>query len=95
MIAAYEYWINLSNFPSLPDPPHHQDGDIYCIDARRYGNIARFINHLCEPNLVPVKAFVEHQDLRFPRICLFASREIKAYEELGSVGCLKKKYFRI
>lgn len=61
----------------------NKDGDTYCIDARRYGNVARFINHLCNPNLVPVKVFVEHQDLRFPRICLFASRDIPAYEELG------------
>ncbi|KAH9508779.1 Histone-lysine N-methyltransferase ehmt1 [Bulinus truncatus] len=61
----------------------NKDGDTYCIDARKYGNISRFINHLCEPNLIPVKVFVEHQDLRFPRICLFSSREIKAYEELG------------
>lgn len=61
----------------------NKDGDTYCIDARKYGNISRFINHLCEPNLVPVKVFVEHQDLRFPRICLFSSKDIAAYEELG------------
>ncbi|XP_033732382.1 uncharacterized protein LOC117321879 isoform X2 [Pecten maximus] len=61
----------------------NRDGDTYCIDARRYGNISRFINHLCEPNLIPVKVFVEHQDLRFPRICFFSSRDIKADEELG------------
>ncbi|XP_076436857.1 uncharacterized protein LOC143276258 isoform X2 [Babylonia areolata] len=61
----------------------NKDGDTYCLDARKYGNVARFINHLCEPNLVPVKVFVEHQDLRFPRICFFSSRNIKAYEELG------------
>ncbi|XP_013071536.2 uncharacterized protein LOC106058626 isoform X1 [Biomphalaria glabrata] len=61
----------------------NKDGDTYCIDARKYGNVSRFINHLCEPNLIPVKVFVEHQDLRFPRICLFSSKEIKAYEELG------------
>lgn len=61
----------------------NKDGDTYCIDARKYGNVARFINHLCEPNIVPVKVFIEHQDLRFPRICFFSSREIKAYEELG------------
>ncbi len=60
-----------------------QDGETYCIDARKYGNIARFINHLCEPNVVPVKVFINHQDLRFPRICFFTSREIKAHEELG------------
>ncbi|XP_062617302.1 uncharacterized protein LOC134279010 isoform X1 [Saccostrea cucullata] len=61
----------------------NRDGDTYCIDARRYGNISRFINHLCEPNIIPVKVFVDHQDLRFPRICFFSSREIKAEEELG------------
>ncbi|KAL8562887.1 hypothetical protein ACOMHN_004579 [Nucella lapillus] len=60
-----------------------RDGDTYCLDARKYGNVARFINHLCEPNLVPVKVFVDHQDLRFPRICFFSSRHINAYEELG------------
>jgi SET domain-containing protein len=61
----------------------YQVEDTYCIDARQYGNIARFINHLCEPNVIPVKLFIDHQDLRFPRICFFASRDIKAYEELG------------
>ncbi|XP_053380892.1 uncharacterized protein LOC123550294 isoform X2 [Mercenaria mercenaria] len=61
----------------------NKDGETYCIDARRYGNVARFINHLCEPNLTPVKVFVDSQDLRFPRICLFANRDIKAQEELG------------
>ncbi|XP_064649303.1 histone-lysine N-methyltransferase EHMT2-like [Lineus longissimus] len=61
----------------------NKDGETYCIDARKYGNVARFINHLCEPNIVPVKVFIDHQDLRFPRICFFSSREIKAGEELG------------
>ncbi|KAL4219441.1 Histone-lysine N-methyltransferase ehmt1 [Mactra antiquata] len=61
----------------------NRDGETYCIDARKYGNVARFINHLCEPNLTPVKVFVDSQDLRFPRICLFANRDIKAQEELG------------
>ena len=66
-----------------------QDTDTFCIDARKYGNVSRFINHLCEPNIIPVKVFIEHQDLRFPRICFFASREIKAGEELGYVVELK------
>lgn len=61
----------------------NKDGETYCIDARNYGNIARFINHLCEPNLVPVKIFVDYQDLRFPRIAFFSSRPIRASEELG------------
>ncbi|GAB6027120.1 Histone-lysine N-methyltransferase ehmt1, variant 2 [Chamberlinius hualienensis] len=61
----------------------NKDGESYCIDARYYGNISRFINHSCEPNLVPVKIFVDYQDLRFPRIALFSARAIKAHEELG------------
>ncbi|XP_013409361.1 uncharacterized protein LOC106172957 isoform X1 [Lingula anatina] len=61
----------------------NKDGETYCIDARHYGNVSRFINHLCEPNVIPVKVFIEHQDLRFPRICFFASRDIKSGEELG------------
>ncbi|KAJ8339456.1 hypothetical protein SKAU_G00362420 [Synaphobranchus kaupii] len=58
-------------------------GDVYCIDARFYGNISRFVNHMCEPNLTPVKVFTSHQDLRFPHIAFFASRNISAGEELG------------
>ncbi len=53
------------------------------MDANKYGNIARFINHSCEPNLVPVKVFTHHQDLRFPHIALFASRKIPKGQELG------------
>ena len=60
-----------------------QDGDTFCIDANNYGNIARFINHSCQPNLTPVKVFASHQDLRFPHIALFANRDIKKGEELG------------
>ncbi|XP_063288994.1 histone-lysine N-methyltransferase EHMT1 isoform X2 [Pelobates fuscus] len=61
----------------------NKDGEIYCIDARFYGNISRFINHQCEPNLLPVRVFMSHQDLRFPRIAFFSSRHIHAGEEIG------------
>ncbi|XP_010875942.3 histone-lysine N-methyltransferase EHMT1 isoform X3 [Esox lucius] len=58
-------------------------GDVYCIDSRFYGNISRFINHMCEPNLFPCRVFTTHQDLRFPHIAFFACETIKAGEELG------------
>ena len=61
----------------------NRDGDTFCLDARRYGNVSRFINHRCEPNLVPVKVFVDHQDVRFPRIALFACKDVEPAEELG------------
>lgn len=59
------------------------DKDLYCIDARFYGNISRFLNHMCEPNLFACRVFTKHQDLRFPHIAFFASENIKAGEELG------------
>lgn len=55
---------------------------MFCIDARHYGNLTRFINHSCEANLLPVRVFVDHHDLRFPRIALFTKREVCAMEEL-------------
>ncbi|NWI71590.1 EHMT1 methyltransferase, partial [Syrrhaptes paradoxus] len=75
-----------------------QDGEVYCIDARFYGNISRFINHLCEPNLIPVRVFMSHQDLRFPRIAFFSTRHIEAGEEIGfdygdRFWDIKGKYF--
>nr|XP_055055276.1 histone-lysine N-methyltransferase EHMT1a isoform X2 [Misgurnus anguillicaudatus] len=73
-------------------------GEVYCIDAQFYGNVGRFINHLCEPNLFPVRVFTKHQDLRFPRIALYASKPIHAGDELGfdygdPYWQIKKKYF--
>ncbi|XP_034565475.1 histone-lysine N-methyltransferase EHMT1 isoform X2 [Notolabrus celidotus] len=64
---------------SLDDKPQDQ----YCIDARFYGNISRFLNHMCEPNLFACRVFTTHQDLRFPHIAFFASENITAGEELG------------
>ncbi|KAJ8921859.1 hypothetical protein NQ315_008491 [Exocentrus adspersus] len=61
----------------------NRDTESFCIDAKFYGNFARFINHSCSPNLHPIKVFIDHQDLRFPRIALFAKNDIDAEEELS------------
>lgn len=58
-------------------------GDAHCIDARLFGNIGRFINHLCDPNLLAVRVFTMHQDLRFPRIAFFSRKPILAGEQIG------------
>uniref|UniRef100_A0A670YSW9 [histone H3]-lysine(9) N-methyltransferase n=1 Tax=Pseudonaja textilis TaxID=8673 RepID=A0A670YSW9_PSETE len=76
----------------------NKDQDVYCIDARFYGNVSRFINHFCEPNLIAVRVFMSHQDLRFPRIAFFSSRPIEAGEEIGfdygeRFWNIKAKYF--
>ncbi|XP_033643083.1 histone-lysine N-methyltransferase EHMT2-like [Asterias rubens] len=77
----------------------NEEREVYCIDARYYGNVSRFINHLCDPNLVPVRVFIEHRDISFPRIAFFASRDIKSQEELGfdygdKFWAIKSKFFR-
>lgn len=51
------------------------------IDATRIGNIARFINHSCDGgNLSTV--LVRSSGVLFPRLCFFASKDIKEDEEL-------------
>jgi SET domain-containing protein len=56
--------------------------DDYIIDANRKGNIARWINHSCNPNC---EAFVEENEKgnsRKDRVIIEAKRNIKAGEEL-------------
>ncbi|KAI9552321.1 hypothetical protein GHT06_022686 [Daphnia sinensis] len=38
----------------------------FVIDARNIGNIGRYFNHSCEPNIFVQNIFVDTQDLRFP-----------------------------
>uniref|UniRef100_A0A8C1GHX9 [histone H3]-lysine(4) N-trimethyltransferase n=1 Tax=Cyprinus carpio TaxID=7962 RepID=A0A8C1GHX9_CYPCA len=54
----------------------------YIIDARQEGNLGRFINHSCSPNLFVQNVFVDTHDLRFPWVAFFASKRIKAGTEL-------------
>ncbi|XP_034027154.1 histone-lysine N-methyltransferase EHMT1-like [Thalassophryne amazonica] len=73
-------------------------GDMHCIDSRLFGNIGRFINHFCEPNLMAVRVFTMHQDLRFPRIAFFSRKPIKAGDQIGfdygdNFWNVKRKYF--
>ena len=50
--------------------------------ATRQGNIARFINHSCAPNLVVQKWFIN----RLPRLGLFATQDIPAGAEVVGLG---------
>ncbi|KAK9965900.1 hypothetical protein ABG768_004965 [Culter alburnus] len=54
----------------------------YIIDARQEGNLGRYINHSCNPNLFVQNVFVDTHDLRFPWVAFFASKRIKAGTEL-------------
>ncbi|CAL8074345.1 unnamed protein product [Calicophoron daubneyi] len=50
----------------------------FVLDASKQGNLSRFINHSCEPNLVASCWLVDG----LPRLGLFSTREISANEEL-------------
>ncbi|XP_047166604.1 histone-lysine N-methyltransferase, H3 lysine-9 specific SUVH4 isoform X3 [Vigna umbellata] len=54
----------------------------FCIDAGSTGNIARFINHCCEPNLFVQCVLSTHDDLRLARVMLFAADNIPPLQEL-------------
>lgn len=53
-----------------------------CIDGFYYGNLSRFINHSCNPNLQVLSIHVENREILLPRVILFSTREIQAGEEL-------------
>ncbi|MQL74569.1 hypothetical protein Taro_006931 [Colocasia esculenta] len=55
----------------------------YVIDATKHGNVSRFINHSCSPNLVNYQVLVESMDCQLAHIGLYADQDIAAGEELA------------
>ncbi|XP_050388132.1 histone-lysine N-methyltransferase SUVR5 [Argentina anserina] len=54
----------------------------FVIDSTNYGNVSRFINHSCSPNLVNYQVLVESMDSDRAHIGLYANRDIALGEEL-------------
>lgn len=54
----------------------------FTIDACQYGNVGRFINHSCLPNLHAQNVIYDHDDKRMPHIMLFAMENIPPLQEL-------------
>ncbi|CAF1618276.1 unnamed protein product [Adineta ricciae] len=58
------------------------DSGVYVMDAHYKGNVSRFYNHSCSPNVFVQNIFVETWDVRFPWVAFFTTSSIKAGTEL-------------
>jgi len=54
----------------------------YVIDAKRRGNVGRFLNHSCDPNCFLQNIFSDTHDPRFPILAFFTMKPVKALQEL-------------
>ncbi|XP_015417804.1 PREDICTED: histone-lysine N-methyltransferase SETDB2 isoform X3 [Myotis davidii] len=57
-------------------------GRVFLLDATKEGNVGRFLNHSCCPNLLVQNVFVETHDRNFPLVAFFTNRYVKARTEL-------------
>ncbi|KAA8522168.1 hypothetical protein F0562_012841 [Nyssa sinensis] len=82
-IGQNYYDCSLSDGPHVESSSHEvvEDGG-YTIDAAQYGNVGRFINHSCSPNLYAQNVLYDHDDKRMPHIMLFAAENIPPLQEL-------------
>ncbi|XP_033752010.1 histone-lysine N-methyltransferase SETDB1-B-like [Pecten maximus] len=60
----------------------HDGQECYIMDAKSMGNIGRYLNHSCTPNVFVQNVFVDTHDLRFPWVTFFAGQYIRAGTEL-------------
>ena len=58
------------------------DPGIFVMDAHLKGNVSRFYNHSCSPNVFVQNVFLESRDVRFPWVAFFTATNIKAGTEL-------------
>ncbi|PWA98204.1 SRA-YDG [Artemisia annua] len=54
----------------------------FCIDAGTIGNVTRYINHSCQPNLFVQCVLSAHHDITQARVVLFAADNIQPLKEL-------------
>ncbi|XP_074336778.1 histone-lysine N-methyltransferase, H3 lysine-9 specific SUVH5-like [Apium graveolens] len=59
------------------------DEDGFAIDAAQKGNIGRFTNHSCSPNLFAQDVLHDHHDKMMPHVMLFATQNIPPFQELS------------
>ncbi|KAI3914859.1 hypothetical protein MKX01_018028 [Papaver californicum] len=55
----------------------------FCVDAGPVGNVGRFINHSCDPNLFVQCVLSSHQNIKLAQVMLFAAENIPPLQELA------------
>uniref|UniRef100_UPI00358E54F0 uncharacterized protein n=1 Tax=Myxine glutinosa TaxID=7769 RepID=UPI00358E54F0 len=64
-----------------PEKPA-EDLIVCCISSEKEGNVSRFLNHSCDPNLFLQSVFVDTHDIKLPWLAFFTLRDISAGTEL-------------
>lgn len=60
------------------DDDDDDDNEPYVVDGSLYGNLGKYFNHSCEPNMFIQNVFIESHDLHFPNLALFTRTHVKA-----------------
>merc|ERR1719219_2173222 len=61
--------------------------NLYTVDAAFCGNLSRFINHSCDPNLNIFSVYINNLDPNMPQLAMFARRDIKRGEQITFDYC--------
>lgn len=72
-------WANRRFYPIaqrdwLPARNYFGDEEPFVMDAKKMGNLGRYFNHSCEPNVFVQNVFISSHDPRFPEVAFFAKR---------------------
>ncbi|XP_063284801.1 histone-lysine N-methyltransferase SETDB2 isoform X1 [Pelobates fuscus] len=63
------------------EAPFSEENEYY-LDASKEGNVGRFLNHSCSPNLFIQHVYVETHHKQFPWVAFFTNRHVRAGDEL-------------
>uniref|UniRef100_A0A8R1E6D2 Histone-lysine N-methyltransferase n=1 Tax=Caenorhabditis japonica TaxID=281687 RepID=A0A8R1E6D2_CAEJA len=61
---------------------YFKDSALFVVDAKQRGNLGRFLNHSCEPNVQVQHVLYDTHDLRLPWVAFFTTKPVKAGDEL-------------
>lgn len=85
-IDCDEYLFDIGNYDEGEDTNIvdicRKDSDGFTVDAAQLGNVGRFFNHSCSPNLYVQNVLFDHDDKRAPHLMLFAQEDIPPLQEL-------------